>query len=135
MSYAQQCLDLAAELAGTLDVPGQDAARAVIETLGFSGWIAWRQEHADVVQAFVLATPAQRLRVKKYESIRPLLHLAGYQHCLHAEALLTAAMRLPARGASYRGMAAEAGALACQLEDPADAWPWGDNPFDGTFDE
>ena len=131
MSYAAQCRALAEELAQSLDATGRQAARDAVQALGGpTAWMQWRSAHASAVAGYVLATPARR-RSLRHALPQPLLVLAAYQHCLHAAELLDAAVQLPPRGASYRGMAAEVGTLAAQLHDPVLDWPWdAPDPFD-----
>lgn len=129
--YASECRALAEEAAQMPSEAEIATLREQLRALGLSGWLAWRQAHAERVASFVSAAPAARKTRRQWQNDRLLLVLAAYQYCQGAADLLSAAERLRP-GCSYRQMAAEAGLAhdRLQSQDWLD-WPWDDpDPFD-----
>ncbi len=130
--YALACEGLADELRASLsesevsDLHKLWAGRPVLD------WIKWRQANANLVSAFVAATPSERRR-RKFKEHRLLLTMAGIQHCLEAHALLTVVDEsFLDPGCSYRSMAALAGEAYDRLYDfDIPDWPFDDldSPF------
>jgi hypothetical protein len=131
-SYALECEGLADELRESLSESELSELHELLAGRPVIDWIRWRTANAALISAFVGATPSQRKK-KMFREQRLLLTMAGIQHCLEAEALLTVLDDpLLSPGNSYRGMAAVAGDAYQRLYDfEIPDWPFDDleSPF------
>jgi len=131
-NYALECEQLVEELRTSLDESEVAELRGFWQGRPVLDWIRWRNANETLISDFVGATPSERSK-KKFKEHRLLLTMAGIQHCLEAQALLTiidGSDLIP--GGSYRSMAAAAGRAFNRLyafESPC--WPFDelDSPF------
>lgn len=115
--YAEAARRISGEIRDSFyDVPGDDEElRAAVATMTFEDWLRWRRDAEQDIAAFASATPSARRR-RRWKHPAPLLHLAAYQFCLEAAALLEAADLLgPGRG--YRETLRDAGRSLARLQD------------------
>lgn len=133
-NYASGALDIAAELRGSMGMSDVALLRESLIGETTFHWIHWRNQHHDLVCAFVAATPAERKRRKKFEGRHLMLTMAGIQLCQEA-ALLIGVITTPllTAGGSYRSMAALAGDSFNRLyEEETACWSFTDfflSPF------
>lgn len=133
-NYASGALDIATELRVSIGMSDVTLLQKSLNGETTSYWIRWRNQHHDLVCAFVAATPVERKRRKKFEGSRLMLTMAGIQLCQEAALLISVITTPPlTAGSSYRVMAAVAGDSFNRLFDEEIAyWSFADlllSPF------
>ena len=88
-AYAEQARRIADEIFDSFQSNPARAGEldAQLRRMSVADWFRWREDAADLTARFAAATPSARRRRRWPEPVA-LLHLAAYQHCLEAAALL-----------------------------------------------
>lgn len=131
--YIGAARSLAEEIRDSISWEESDELFQHLQALGMERWLEWKTKHHQTIVRYVASTPAQRAKLKIFQSIRLPLAYASYQHCLSAHVFLQAADShgiYP--GGTYRLTTAAAGNAYREVYDNVDPdlWPWGErHPF------
>jgi hypothetical protein len=133
-SYEGEAYRIAEEIIDDLTQEDVEAIHRELKGLGYQAWCEWKSTNRVVIVKFVESTPRQRIRLKQFKPLMPLLVLAAFQECLAGcEFLKSIESYGLFPGRSYRSMAAQASEAFRHLYylgiDEHWPWPWLDSPF------
>jgi hypothetical protein len=129
-SYTGAVSELTEEIRESFSGDERDDLFALLRDMGMERWDSWKVEQRQTILRYVMSTPAQRSKLKVFQSNRLLLAFAAYQHSRGAQVFLQAIdSNLIYPGGAYRQMAGMAGMAYQDVLDcvDPDLWPWGED--------